>query len=1423
MFAKNKFVITLSAIPSLAIFLLIKTVAIKVTYSIFAFMLTFLFLLLISDLKITIRFKIKGCRKADLFKIVYLAGFLASTCILIIPSNNLTIYGNSIIASFTDPLVIARLISGYFLISIFPGIFIYNILLEGKINLDTFEKVGFILAFSYCYTLLVGGLLLFFKRFSPMTFVTAVWVSVTMITLWLRYKNELEEKEDYNMQHRYKLNLNSIMLFTTLMWWILFAYQTTLFVCPMSGYMGWDPPENIAGANEAVNFGPFVRGLYTGNHFWWILGSITGVPMHYAFAAYQFMTVLPVLSFYTLVRALFPYREKIAVISTFLVCFLTGMTSLYMFFSTETLGMYLSGGTINALKDYWVMIRGPDSLPAKVSPYCFDVSLVLLSLSLSYRYLTSSRKYSRFWIISALFVAIAFTVHSLNYLPTFFGTMIFFLLLRRGGLTFLLKFMAVFLFFIFSLDPIFGWFLTTQIFIRAQDIRLLVFLPLLIGILMLLFIVRRKIISYPSPELRQFTTLIEKNKVSFWVLGLSIFVFAVILYHENFHNLSYSSIQSNNSIAPWYFYIVKYFGITLPLSIGSIPLLIRMTKKDSLFFIVSWFIGSLVIIPFIWVFPQDLPPYLFFTRSIRHLSFPVSVIAALPLLFIFHKAFSLSKNERRKSCQRSTEVTRKILCTVLVVLLILPYTSRALLEEFLYVNGQQQAIPEEAVECINWINRNLSRNLTILPLSVNSYNLLTNLAYERPILPIFFKFSSSWLAYSWLRDILLESSRPEAILYILHKVGVNYIFASENDISNLKKEFSNSSFLNMLNFFPIAYESQDGKYKVFAVPKYPLYEDSNYVLVYPTLNNGSSVFNRAFNIVLHFGINFSVIDSLDLKELKKDYVYIFPGNLSYTDLSNFLADVSNGSHIIVILDSSKYLFTVLSSWHFNEGAGNVTLDSVNGVYGIVHNAIWVDGKFGKALRFDGLNSYVLLPQDCFSTSQFQYGGAISFWFKAGTQSKNSTIISIEGAWFIYLRADGRLSFDIDGSPGSPSTRTSRRYDDNEWHHVVAMWNGSSNTDVVLYIDGIQDGMSQQDLFDIDTLNRTSTIGSQYGGLGLYFNGTIDEVEIYRRKMQYNASRVVFKDGYSVYLDREVSVLNFSSTENAEVLASYEIDGNLTIPFIVHKRIGNGTMTFLNMPLQGFSSLNSADLIQHIFNILKAKLPMPKPCNAPLSLPYSQDILKYVKPHILSLRFTEDLHRTLLYYGGLVVNGEIRLNSNFLYVPYLPIRNMTIRADEITQRFEETTIYNFSIKGDIKLYFFNSVIKIQNIGSGLRINAFLENCTRYKIVVGNAELRFYVEGQDPSQKYVYQNVNITIEPINIFTLIIEQPSMQVKGSISGIMQGAMLYNGSFYYTPSKGSRCISGEFTLWILYDSGIIYAKIMKITHLISLIGNWES
>jgi len=49
-------------------------------------------------------------------------------------------------------------------------------------------------------------------------------------------------------------------------------------------------------------------------------------------------------------------------------------------------------------------------------------------------------------------------------------------------------------------------------------------------------------------------------------------------------------------------------------------------------------------------------------------------------------------------------------------------------------------------------------------------------------------------------------------------------------------------------------------------------------------------------------------------------------------------------------------------WHFDEGAGNILHDaSPYHNDGTIHNCRWVAGKFGSALHFDGLTSYVILP------------------------------------------------------------------------------------------------------------------------------------------------------------------------------------------------------------------------------------------------------------------------------------------------------------------------------------------------------------------------------------------------------------------------------------------------------------------------------
>ena len=49
----------------------------------------------------------------------------------------------------------------------------------------------------------------------------------------------------------------------------------------------------------------------------------------------------------------------------------------------------------------------------------------------------------------------------------------------------------------------------------------------------------------------------------------------------------------------------------------------------------------------------------------------------------------------------------------------------------------------------------------------------------------------------------------------------------------------------------------------------------------------------------------------------------------------------------------------MAEWHFDEGVGSVLADSSgNGNDGVIHGATWVEGTYGGALSFDGVDDYV---------------------------------------------------------------------------------------------------------------------------------------------------------------------------------------------------------------------------------------------------------------------------------------------------------------------------------------------------------------------------------------------------------------------------------------------------------------------------------
>ena len=86
---------------------------------------------------------------------------------------------------------------------------------------------------------------------------------------------------------------------------------------------------------------------------------------------------------------------------------------------------------------------------------------------------------------------------------------------------------------------------------------------------------------------------------------------------------------------------------------------------------------------------------------------------------------------------------------------------------------------------------------------------------------------------------------------------------------------------------------------------------------------------------------------------------------------------------------------LVGAWLFDEDQGNVAEDaSGNDHSGKINGAEWVDGKFGKALKFDGAGA-VVIPHSDDLTLEFY---TIAAWVKCKNQGEWQTVIAkdIEG-------------------------------------------------------------------------------------------------------------------------------------------------------------------------------------------------------------------------------------------------------------------------------------------------------------------------------------------------------------------------------------------------------------------------------------------
>jgi len=228
-------------------------------------------------------------------------------------------------------------------------------------------------------------------------------------------------------------------------------------------------------------------------------------------------------------------------------------------------------------------------------------------------------------------------------------------------------------------------------------------------------------------------------------------------------------------------------------------------------------------------------------------------------------------------------------------------------------------------------------------------------------------------------------------------------------------------------------------------------------------------------------------------------------------------------------------------WKLDEGTGTTAYDSSE--YGndgtLINGPLWVDGKYGKALSFDGVNDYVEIPH---STSlNIANEITVEAWVKphytdyGGISTR--VIVGKHGGWHNRGWSIGAKHLDLQDVRFHWQAETDNYLDTSTnplstgvWTYVVGVANG---THIKIYINGELSAL-KANAESVD-YNYPVEIGRNGVSSGSFFKGIIDEVRIYNRALTEEEIR----EHYGIVEGRELSIklsgdFDYASKEKIKV-------------------------------------------------------------------------------------------------------------------------------------------------------------------------------------------------------------------------------------------------------------------------------------------------
>jgi len=195
-------------------------------------------------------------------------------------------------------------------------------------------------------------------------------------------------------------------------------------------------------------------------------------------------------------------------------------------------------------------------------------------------------------------------------------------------------------------------------------------------------------------------------------------------------------------------------------------------------------------------------------------------------------------------------------------------------------------------------------------------------------------------------------------------------------------------------------------------------------------------------------------------------------------------------------------------YRFDEGSGTIAIDETRINNGTIYGAIFLDGKFGKALSFDGVNDYVISsigisPPSTFTANVWIYytgdNGVVVDWLgQAGinTGYHDSGIEIVGGT--VRVRYWNLPCVNL----GSITP--------NNWYMITLVYDGSN---LKGYINGEFKGSTSGALSHPSSLYiALGAADSTNCGDGTYFGGIIDEFRFYTRALSEEEIRLLYEQG-----------------------------------------------------------------------------------------------------------------------------------------------------------------------------------------------------------------------------------------------------------------------------------------------------------------------